>query len=131
MPRERMRYSLKQLIKELQEVFPEAEFEVSDSNELGVAHTVTFSGKPAEWLGQFLDEIENDERVRTTDSDYQDDLIVTSVSVKDSNRLSDKKDEWGIKGAADLLGFENPASAYPEGDEVASGAENSEAVARG
>lgn len=117
--RQRPRYALRQLVAEVEDVFPYYTKAYGAANALGVWHSATFYGRIAQWLCQFDDVILNDERVDFSHVTHDEDGVESyTVYIRDSNRLADDAREFGVAAAADILGFERPFDAYPEGDDV-------------
>lgn len=115
MARPRMRYSLRTLIAEVTDVFPNVEIKVLGENELGVAHTVIFDNTASAWLAPFLEIIAKDPRIEF--AEMREDGRAW-IKVKDSNRLADDASEFGLAGAADTAGFENPSLYALQGEQV-------------
>ncbi len=65
-----------------------------------------------------LDVIAKDERVVSAKPIIASDMPCAWISIVNDNRIADDAREFGLLGAADILGFENPHLAYPEGDDV-------------
>lgn len=117
--RERPRYALRQLNQEVADVFGDPSCMYAAPNALGVWHSGTFYDRTAQWLEQFDDVILADNRVDFTHVVHGEDGVETyTVHFKDDNRIADDAREFGIIGAADILGVEKPFDAYPEGDNI-------------